>query len=114
MTATTKGVYRGRSNATGGPWVWESYNNGMPSAYVMDLEVNKNSLRFGRTGAEASLALCNTDAQDVNGDGLLDQVCHFYTSLTGFQVSDTVGFLKGLTVEGIPIEGRDAVRILDH
>jgi len=86
----------------------------MPSAYVMDLEVNKNSLRFGRTGAEASLALCNTDAQDVNGDGLLDQVCHFYTSLTGFQVSDTVGFLKGLTVEGIPIEGRDAVRILDH
>ncbi len=174
--ATDKGMYRGRSNATGGPWVWESYNNGMPPADVRDLEldastgqlyaatfgrgalkvtletslpvsidikpdtseniiniknkgkipvailssltfdapseVDKTSLTFGHTGNEVSLALCDTDAQDVNGDGLLDQVCHFYTSLTGIQVSDTAGFLKGLTVEGVPIEGSDAVRIL--
>ncbi len=176
--ATNRGVYRGRSNATGGPWVWEAYNNGMPLADVRDLEVhpvtgnidaatygrsafelvpepvlsisidikphtseniinikskgkirvailssvtfdapnevNKNSLRFGRTGAEASLARCNKHPQDVNGDGLLDLVCHFYTSLTGFQVGDTVGFLKGLTVEGVLIEGSDTVRILKH
>jgi hypothetical protein len=176
--ATTKGVYRGRSSATGGPWVWQPYNNGIPFTYVMDLEVrpmtghlfaatygrgafemvpetilpigidikpgtseniiniknkgkipvailstlsfdapnevDKTSLTFGRTGNEASLASCDTGAQDVNGDGLLDLVCSFYTSLTGFQVSDTVGFLKGLTVEGISIQGSDVVKILNH
>ncbi len=174
--ATNRGVYRGRSNATGGPWVWEPYNNGMPLADVRDLEVhpatgnidaatygrsafelvpetvlsigidikpdssenvinikshgetsvailssvtfdapdevNQSSLRFGRTGMEASLAMCNADAQDVNSDGLLDLVCHFYTSLTGFQMGDTVGLLKGLTVDGVQMEGSDAVKIL--
>jgi len=173
---TNRGVYRGRINARGGPWVWEAYHNGMPRADVRALkvhpvtgtidaatygrsafelvpervlsigieiqpgtsediinikskgtirvailssvafdapnEVDKLSLRFGRTGAEASLARCNKHARDVNGDGLPHLVCHFYTSLTGFQVGDTVGFLKGLTVEGVPIEGSDEVRIL--
>jgi Sortilin, neurotensin receptor 3, len=175
---TNRGVYRGRSNAKGGPWVWEAYHKGMPRADVRALEVHpvtgtidaatygrsgfelvperalsvgieiqpgtsediinikskgtirvailssvtfdaanevdKHSLRFGRTGAEASLARCNRYARDVNGDGLPDLVCHFNTSLTGFQVGDTVGFLKGLTVEGVPIEGSDEVRILTH
>jgi hypothetical protein len=174
--ATDRGMYRGRSNAIGGPWVWELYDNGMPPADVRDLEldvftgqlyaatfgrgalkvtletilpvgidikpgtseniiniknkgkipvailssltfdapseIDKTSLTFGHTGNEASFALCDTEAPDVNGDGLLDLVCHFYTSLTGFQVGDTEGFLKGLTVEGVPIEGSDAVRIL--
>jgi xyloglucan-specific exo-beta-1,4-glucanase len=174
--ATTKGVYRGRSDTTGQLWVWESYSNGMPSAYVIDLEVHpltghlvaatygraafelvpetilsigidikpgtsentiniknmgkipvailsnltfdapneveKTSLTFGRTGNEASFASCDTGMQDVNADGLLDLVCNFYTSLTGFQVSDTVGFLKGRTVENIPMVGSDAVRII--
>lgn len=174
--ATDRGMYRGRSNAIGGPWVWELYDNGMPPADVRDLEldvftgqlyaatfgrgalkvtletilpvgidikpstseniiniknkgkipvailssltfdapseIDKTSLTFGHTGNEVSFALCDTEAPDVNGDGLLDLVCHFYTSLTGFQVGDTEGFLKALTVEGVPIEGSDAVRIL--
>jgi hypothetical protein len=174
--ATDRGVYRGRSNATGGPWAWEPYNNGMPPANLRDLEVdadagqlyaatsgrgafkvtlettlpvsidikpdsseniinikskgtipvailssvtfdapnevNRNSLRFGRTGSEASLARCNADAQDVNTDGLPDLVCQFYTTLTGFQVGDTQGLLNGLTTEGVPIAGSDAVKTL--
>jgi Sortilin, neurotensin receptor 3, len=174
--ATNRGVYRGRSNPTGGPWVWEAYNHGMPIADVRDLEVhpvtgdidaatygrsafelvpetilpieidikpgtsenpintksrgkipvailssvtfdapnevNKTSLHFGRTGGEASLAFCNMDAEDVNGDGFLDLMCHFYTSSTGFQVGDTDGVLEGLTVDGTPIEARDSVRVL--
>jgi hypothetical protein len=174
---TNRGVYRGRSNATGGPWVWEPYNNGMPLADVRDLEVHpatgnidaatygrsafelvpetilsigidikpdssqnvinikskgkitvavlsdvtfdtpsevdRSSLSFGHTGTEASLAMCNKDAQDVNGDGLLDLVCHFYTSLAGFQVGDTVGYLKGVTLDGVPVEASDAVKILN-
>jgi hypothetical protein len=175
--ATDKGMYRGRGNATGGPWLWEPYHDGMPSAAdVRDLEVDrevgdlyaatdgrgafkvtletvlpvsidikpatsenainiksggkipvailssvtfdapkevdKRSLTFGRTGTEPSLALCGAVAQDVNGDGLLDQVCHFYTALTGFQPGNTQGFLKGVTTEGVPIEGNDTVSIL--
>jgi len=76
------------------------------------LEVDKTSLTFGRTGDEHSLVFCNKNGEDVNDDGLLDLVCHFKTKLTGFQIGDTVGTLKGQTVNGVPIEGQDTVRIL--
>jgi hypothetical protein len=74
--------------------------------------VNRASLTFGRTGNEASLAFCGTGADDVNGDGLLDIVCHFYAQRTGFQVSDLEGVMRGLALDGVPIEGRDLVRII--
>ncbi len=75
-------------------------------------QVDKTSLTFGRTGDEESLAFCTRSAEDVNGDGLLDQVCHFKTRNTGFQQGDTEGILKGMTVDGVSIEGRDSVRIV--
>lgn len=173
---TSKGVYRGRGNATTGAWVWEPYNNGIPPAYVRDLEIHpktghlfaatygrgafevvpdnvvriliayqsntsekiielknmnellvailssrtldapkeldRNSLRFGRTGAEASLSRCNKDAQDVNADGLPDVLCQFKTSLTGLGTGDTEVILKGKTQEGLSIEGSDTVTII--
>lgn len=74
-------------------------------------EVDKTSLTFGRTGDEFSLVSCNRRGEDVNGDGLKDLVCHFKTKLTGFLFGDTEGILKGQTVDGVAIEGRDAVRI---
>jgi hypothetical protein len=75
-------------------------------------EVEKASLTFGRTGDEVSLAFCNKGGEDVNGDGLLDQVCFFKTKLTGFQIGDREGFLKGQTLEGVPIAGRDSVKVV--
>ena len=75
-------------------------------------EVDKDSLTFGITGDEDSLAKCTKSNEDVNGDGLEDVVCHFYTQLTGFQVGDTVGILRGTTVLGAPFEERDSVRIV--
>ena len=75
-------------------------------------EVDKESLTFGRTGDEESLAKCTKSNEDVNDDGLDDVVCHFNTQDTGFQQGDTEGILKGQTVGGVPIEGRDAVRIV--
>jgi hypothetical protein len=75
-------------------------------------EVDMASLTFGRTGVEKSLAFCTRSAEDINSDELLDQVCHFYTRLTGFQVGDIEGILKGKTVDGVPMEGRDSVRIV--
>jgi len=74
--------------------------------------VDKTSLTFGRTGDEDSLEKCTKSNEDVNGDGLLDVVCHFRTQDTGFREGDNEGILKGKTVDGIPIEGRDSVRIL--
>ena len=75
-------------------------------------EVDKTSLTFGRTGDEASLAFCTNSNEDVNDDGLVDVVCHFYNQATGFQMGDTEGVLKGVTQDGRPFEGVDSVRIV--
>ncbi len=74
-------------------------------------KVDPNSLTFGSTGDEQSLAFCS-GAEDVNGDGLLDLVCHFYTQYTGFQCHDTVGILMGKTKDGTAIKGSDSVNIV--
>jgi hypothetical protein len=74
--------------------------------------VDRTSLTFGRTGYEKSLASCSTNPIDVNADGLLDQVCNFKTPLTRFQIDDTEGILRGKTVDGFTIEGRDSVKIV--
>jgi len=73
---------------------------------------NKDSLTFGTTGDEDSLAFCNHRGEDINGDGMRDLVCHFYTEETGFLCGDTEGVLKGMAMDGTPIEGRDSVRII--
>ena len=76
-------------------------------------EVDKASLTFGSTGDEESLAKCPKSNEDVNGDGRLDLVCHFSTQETGFDLGDTEGILRGQTVDGALIEGRDSVRIVN-
>jgi N-acetylneuraminic acid mutarotase len=73
-------------------------------------QVDRSSLTFGRTGDETSLAFCTIE--DVNGDGLLDVVGHFYTEATGFKAGDTQGILKGKNIDGIPLKGTDSVRIV--
>lgn len=77
-------------------------------------EVDKTSLTFGRTGDEPSLAKCTKSDEDVNGDGLLDVVCHFNTQETDFEAGDAVGILKGLRVDGGSIQGSDSVRIVTN
>jgi probable HAF family extracellular repeat protein len=74
-------------------------------------QIDLNSLTFGRTGDERSLAFCHA-SEDVNRDGLQDLLCHFYTEDTGFQCSDTEGILKGETKDGMPIQGSDSVNIV--
>jgi hypothetical protein len=74
-------------------------------------QVDQTSLTFGHTGNEKSLAFCS-GPQDVDGDGLLDLVCHFNTPLTQFQAGDTKGVLGGKIVGGNTITGADAVVIV--
>ena len=75
-------------------------------------EVDIDSLMFGASGGEESLSFCNHSPEDVNGDGYDDLVCHFYTQMTGFDCEDREGIVRGLTIDGIPIEGRDSVKIV--
>jgi len=74
-------------------------------------QVDTSSLTLGSTGNESSLAFCNSSGEDVNGDGLLDLVCHFNTQQAGFKSTDTMGVLKGRTVSGTLIQGSDTVVI---
>ncbi|HIL31857.1 MAG TPA: hypothetical protein EYG27_10040 [Dehalococcoidia bacterium] len=52
--------------------------------------------------------------EDVNGDGLLDVVCHFYTQETAFQDGDTNEALKGFTTGGVAIQGTDTIRLVPN
>lgn len=78
---------------------------------LRQVDQNQNSLTFGSTGDEQSLAFCNPKGEDINRDGFRDLICHFYTEDTGFLCGDTEGILKGKTNDGTAIEGRDSVRI---
>ncbi len=81
------------------------------TAFNPPAAVNMNSLTFGHSGSEKSLARCDTHRRDVNHDGYPDLVCHFYIQETDFQKGDTLGILKGMLLNGTPIEGTEAIRV---
>jgi hypothetical protein len=70
------------------------------------LGVDKSSLTFGSTGDERSLHRCNWHGKDVNGDGYVDLVCHFYTQRAKFKWTDEEGVLKGVSKDGEAFSGR--------
>lgn len=74
--------------------------------------IDQTSLTFGRTGNEQSLAFCDPNGEDVNGDGLPDLICHFVTRLAGFENGDTVGILTGKTVRDVVFKGTDPINVV--
>ena len=74
--------------------------------------VHRNALTFGRSGDEQSLVFCNKNGVDLNRDGLPDLLCHFRTSLAGFQSGDTLAILHGATLNNIHFTGQDKIRVL--
>ncbi len=52
--------------------------------------------------------------EDVDGDGDTDLVFHFRYGDTGLTCASTEGTLSGETFDGIPIEGSDAVNMVDR
>jgi hypothetical protein len=71
--------------------------------------VDTATLTFGATGRERSLAFCNRNGEDVNGDGRLDLVCHFNTEDTGLKTGGKQAVLKGRTMKNSLIEGSEDV-----
>jgi uncharacterized repeat protein (TIGR01451 family) len=78
-------------------------------------DVDRASLTFGHSGDENSLHRQGRDCwrNDVNHDGLLDLVCNFVLRRTGFLLSDTIGILKGLLLDGTSFEAQDSVVIIE-
>ena len=50
--------------------------------------------------------------EDVNGDGMIDLVCHIYTAEFMIEVGESVAVLEGDTYDGTPVRGEDSVRIV--
>ena len=74
--------------------------------------VNPPTVKFGRTGTEASPR--HWTIQDVNGDGLPDLVLQFSTQSTGLQAGDTQATLMGMTTDGTPFRGFATIETISH
>lgn len=75
-------------------------------------EVDVESLRFGATGEEDSLAFCNPTRRTRHAPA--DLLCHFETQAADFCSVPNLrhATLTGRTLEGTPIRGWDAIRIV--
>ncbi len=69
------------------------------------------SLRWGPTGAEATVERCGAP-EDANGDGLLDLVCKFQLADADFSLGDSLGLVSGVLLDGTPFMSADQVRII--
>ncbi|HXF68324.1 MAG TPA: right-handed parallel beta-helix repeat-containing protein [Thermoflexus sp.] len=75
------------------------------------VDLDRNRMTFGPTGVEAPVVGCQTTIGDLNGDGIADMVCYFRIERAGFRPEHSEGALRGQTLDGISVEGRDAVQI---
>jgi hypothetical protein len=82
------------------------------AAFAPAIVLNRQSVTFGRTGAETSLSGCTGNGEDVNGDGYRDLVCHFNTQQLGLHVGDVEAILRGKTNAGVAFESRGPVRVI--
>lgn len=73
--------------------------------------IDSSSVRFGRTGTEAS-PMRAPILRDLNGNGFIDAMYGFMTSNCGFALGDTEGWLTGFTTSGTPLEGVDSVVVM--
>lgn len=76
--------------------------------------VKVNTLRFKAdhpNASEVSPSQCGNDGEDVNGDGVLDLVCHFDNQSAGFLTTDETGIVTGETGDGRRFEGRANLKV---
>ena len=71
-------------------------------------DVDRGSLRFGRTGLEDSVRRCRA-GDDYDGDGVDDLLCTVRVRDTGLAAGDTGLLLRGSTADGLRLAGRATV-----
>ena len=70
-------------------------------------QVDQDSLTFGATGNEQSLAFCNHKPKDRRRDGLKDDlVCYFYIDAAEFGCGDTRAFSRVRHSRGLSLKER--------
>jgi hypothetical protein len=74
-------------------------------------DVDTDSLTFGHSGNEESLARCGAPS-DVNGDAFPDMVCHFENQAARFDSSDEEAILRGELDDGRSFEGRGWLKVV--
>lgn len=77
------------------------------------MQINVDSLRFGRSGDEQSLEKCFTRGVDVNRDGRRDMVCLFAIKPANFEPNDVVGIIKGSTTTETQFQGRGLLKVIE-
>ena len=75
------------------------------------LAIDQSALRFGATGDEDSLAHCQKEGKDVNGDGRPDLVCHFDNERAEFDMSVLEGTVKGKGKDGKRFKGTGHLKV---
>ncbi|MGB8981506.1 MAG: YncE family protein [Anaerolineales bacterium] len=81
------------------------------------LTVDHTTVTFegaGETHVDQRSGLPRRHVEDVDSDGDLDLVFHFRLGDTALTCESTTGQLTGLTYDGIPVEGTDSVRMINH
>ena len=73
--------------------------------------LNSSTVKFGKTGAEASPVRAPL-IRDLNGDGFADAMYGFMTNSCGFALGDTKGILKAKLNNGTNAEGNDSVLVM--
>lgn len=73
-------------------------------------KVSPMTVRFGRTGTEASPQ--HWALQEVNGS--LVMILQFSSQNTGFELGDTQAVLMGMTTDGTPFRGFATIQTVNH
>lgn len=76
------------------------------------LNIDRQSLTFGSSGDENSLAKCNWKGADLNNDGRVDLICHFNNHMAGFKPTDLEATLRGRINGGMEFEGTGYLKIV--
>lgn len=75
------------------------------------MDIDPATLTFGAKGTEASISKCNPTGVDVNGDGLLDMMCHFNNQSAGLKSDTLEGIARGSAKGGAVFEGHGILKV---